>query len=215
MIAKHYELLTPVQGFSTLFTPEAALYRETLSLKLLLLSLLISIVAASCNLMSPLKGNVYSATVPAAEIKLSDHKGQPFKLSNFRGKVVLVFFGFSHCITECPTTMALIRQALQTNGVTTQNVEVVMVSTDPKDDTPQSMKDFMGNFNPSFLGLIGTPDQLAKTWQDYGVAVLDGGETHSSFTYVVDKRGGLRETFSPDMSPDEIASDLKILLAEQ
>ena len=195
-------------------TPELALSRKTLSFTLLSFALLISIVATSCSLASSLKGNVYSSTVSAAEINLTDHTGQPFKLSSFRGKVVLVFFGFSNCFTECPATMAIIRQALQTDGLTSQDVEVVMVSTDPDNDTPQSMKEFMGRFNPSFLGLLGTPDELAKAWLDYGVAVLDGGETHSSFTYVVDKRGDLRENFSPDTSPDDIAADLLLLLSE-
>lgn len=214
-ISKQHEYLTIGLDFSTLFPPEHALNRKTLSFTRLSLALLISIIASACALTSPLKGNVYSSTALAAEINLTDHNGQPFKLSSFRGKVVLVFFGFSSCQTECPGTMAIIRQALQTDGLTAQDVEVVMVSTDPGNDTPQAMKEFMGRFNPSFLGLLGTPDQLAKSWQDYAVAVLDGGETHSSFTYVVDKQGNLRETFSPDTSPDDLAADLKILLAGQ
>jgi protein SCO1/2 len=161
-----------------------------------------------------LKGAVITPPLTAAEINLTDHNGQPFQLSTFRGKVVLVFFGFSHCINECPATMAIIRQALETVGAASKDVEVVMVSTDPATDTPDSMKEFMGRFNPKFLGLLGTPDQLAKSWKDYGVTVLDGGETHSSFTYVVDKKGELRETFVPDATPDNVASDLKVLLTE-
>lgn len=176
------------------------------------LAILIINLTVSC---SGLKGAAVSSAIPAAEINLTDHNGQPFQLSNQRGKVVLVFFGFSNCVAECPATMAIIRQALETPGSLSKDVVVVMVSTDPDRDTPQSMKEFMGRFNPSFLGLLGTPDELAKTWQDYGVAVLDGGETHSSLTYVVDKKGDLRETFPPDTSSDDIASDLKVLLAEK
>jgi protein SCO1/2 len=179
------------------------------------LAILTTLLTASCGVMTPtLKGAVITPPLAAAEIKLTDHNGQPFQLSSFRGKVVLVFFGFSHCINECPTTMAIIRQALETAGATTKDVEVVMVSTDPATDTPQSMKEFMGRFNPAFLGLLGTPDQLAKSWKDYGVTVLDGGETHSSFTYVIDKKGNLRETITPDALPDDVASDVKVLLAE-
>ena len=77
------------------------------------------------------------------------------------------------------------------------------------------MKEFMERFNPEYLGLLGTTDELTKTWQNYGVIVLEDGETHSSFTYVVDKKGILRESFSPDISSDDIAIDLKILLAEE
>jgi protein SCO1/2 len=187
---------------------------KTSSFKLISLVLLFIIAATSCAFKPSLKGTVYPSNIPAAEINLTDHHGQPFQLSSLRGKVVLVFFGFSNCTTECPATMAIIKQALATDGLSSREVEVVMVSTDPGKDTPQSMKEFMERFNPSFLGLLGTSAELAKTWRDYGVAVLDGGETHSSFTYVVDKSGGLREAFSPDTSSDDIGADLKILLAE-
>jgi protein SCO1/2 len=185
------------------------------SLRITILALLIIIVTTSCGaLKSSLKGAVVSPSITAADINLMDHNGQPFQLNDYRGKVVLVFFGFSNCVDECPATLALIRQALDTVGDTSKDVVVVMVSTDPVNDTSQSMKEFMERFNPAFLGLLGTPDELAKAWQDYGVAVLDGGETHSSLTYVVDKKGNLRETFSPDTSSDDMASDLKVLLAE-
>ena len=188
---------------------------KTISYRIITLAILATILIASCGMLKPsLKGAVITPPLTAAEINLTDHNGQPFQLSTFRGKVVLVFFGFSHCVNECPATMAIIRQALDTVGNASKDVEVVMVSTDPATDTPESMKEFMGRFNPKFLGLLGTPDQLAKSWKDYGVTVLDGGETHSSFTYVVDKKGKLRETFVPDATPDNVASDLKVLLAE-
>jgi protein SCO1 len=191
------------------------MHQKPFLVKITTLVILTMITATSCGMLTPaLKGAVITPPLAAAEIKLTDHNGQPFQLSSFRGKVVLVFFGFSHCINECPATMAIIRQALETAGTTSKDVEVVMVSTDPATDTPQSMKEFMGRFNPAFLGLLGTPNELAKSWKDYGVTVLDGGETHSSFTYVIDKKGFLRETITPDVLPDDVASDLKVLLAE-
>ena len=181
-----------------------------------ILAILLLFATTSCGALgSSLKGAVISPPIAAADINLTDHNGQPFQLSKFRGKVALVFFGFSNCVSECPATMAIIRQALDTLGDPSKDVVVVMVSTDPDHDTPQSMKEFMGRFNPAFLGLLGTPAELTKAWQDYGVAVLDGGETHSSFTYVVDKQGNLRETFAPDTASADIASDIKVLLAEQ
>ncbi len=189
---------------------------NTFSFRITTLAILIIIVTTSCGAPKPsLTGAVLSPVAPAADINLIDHNGQPFQLSSFRGKVALVFFGFSNCVTECPATMAIIRQALETaGGDASIDVVVVMVSTDPVNDTPQSMKEFMGRFNPAFLGLLGATDELAKAWQDYGVAVLDGVGTHSSLIYVVDKKGDLRETFLPDTSSDDIASDLKVLLAE-
>ena len=90
-----------------------------------------------------------------------------------------------------------------------------MVTTDPARDTPQAMKAFLGKFNPNFLGLPGTPEELAKVWKDYDVTVLDNGETHSSLTYVIDRNGNIRLTFLPDTPPEDIASDLQTLLAEK
>ena len=179
------------------------------------LTVLIIMSTVSCGVFKPsLKGTVASPVVAAANINLTDQNGQPFQLSNSRGKVALVFFGFSNCVDECPATIAKFKQALITVGEGAKDVVVVMVSTDPVRDTPGSMKAFMEKFNPTFLGLLGTPDQLSKSWEDYGVQVLDGGETHTSLTYVVDKKGILRETISTEASPDDIAADVKVLLAE-
>jgi protein SCO1/2 len=183
---------------------------NTFTFRIAALAILIIFVTTACG---PLKGAVVSPPVAAADINLTDHNGQPFQLSKSRGKVALVFFGYTHCTTECPATMAIIRQALSTLGDASKDVVVVMVSTDPFNDTPQSMKEFLGRFNPAFIGLLGSPGELNKAWQDYGVLV-EGGETHSSFTYVVDQHGNLRETFSPDTSSDDIAADLKFLLTE-
>jgi protein SCO1/2 len=109
--------------------------------------------------------------------------------------------------------MAHIKLALESLGDNAKNVQVVMVSTDPVRDTPQTLQNFLGKFDSSYLGIPGSVDSLTKVWNDYGVVVLDGGETHSSFTYVIDMRGSLRLTFDPETTPEDMASDLKILLA--
>jgi protein SCO1/2 len=93
-------------------------------------------------------------------------------------------------------------------------VQVVLISTDPVRDTPNALRDFLGKFNPTFLGIPGTVDQLTEVWSNYDIVVMDAGETHSSFTYVVDKEGNLRLKIDAEILPEEIASDLKILLAE-
>ena len=157
-------------------------------------------------------GAVISPLYAAKEINLTDHNGKPFKLSEHRGEVVLLYFGFTNCPDECPTTMAHIKLALENLGAPAKDVQVVMVSTDPAKDTLQALKNFMGHFNPDFLGLTGTPAELEKAWKDYGVVVDDGGETHSTFLYVIDPAGNLRETFSPDSDPNDISADVGLLL---
>jgi protein SCO1 len=176
--------------------------------------LMILMFSTSCSALGPaFKGEVVEP-VTAPEIKMVDHNGQLFQISEKRGQVVLVFFGFTNCVDECPLTMAHLKLALEALGKDAGHVQVVMVSTDPARDTPQALHDFMNKFNPSFLGIPGTADELSRVWDDYGVTVLDGGETHSSFTYAVDKQGRLRLQFDPEMTPEDIAADLKVLMSE-
>jgi protein SCO1 len=159
-----------------------------------------------------LRGSVINPPWTAPEISLRDHHGQPFTLTSQKGKVVLLYFGYVNCPDECPLTMAHVKLARESLGDRAGDVQVIMVSTDPVRDTPQALKTFMEHFDPSFLGLTGSLPELQKAWQDYGVTVEDGGETHSTYLYVIDPAGNIRETFLPDTEPQEIAADLKLLL---
>ncbi len=158
------------------------------------------------------KGAVISPPWRAPEINLTDHNGQEFTMSSRQGKVVLLYFGYTNCPNECPLTMAHVKLALDSLGERANDVQVVMVSTDPARDTPQALKTFMAHFGPSFLGLTGTPAELQKAWSAYGVTVENGGETHSTFLYVIDPSGNVRETFLPDTDPGAIAADVSLLL---
>jgi len=162
-----------------------------------------------------LRGSVITPPWTAPEISLHDQNGQPFTLGSQKGKVVLLYFGYVNCPDECPLTMAHVKLARESLGNRAQDVQVIMVSTDPARDTPQALKTFMEHFDPSFLGLTGSIPDLQKTWQGYGVTVEDGGETHSTFLYVIDPAGNIRETFLPDTEPQDIAADLKLLLREK
>jgi protein SCO1/2 len=178
-----------------------------------ILVLLIGIAAVFVLTNKPsFKGSLISPPWTAPEIKLTDHNGNPFSLSAQRGKVVLLYFGYVNCPDECPLTMAHLKLARASLGDRGSDVQVIMVSTDPVRDTPQALKNFMEHFDPSFLGLTGTPAELQKTWSDYGVAVENGGETHSTFLYVIDPKGNVRETFLPDGEPNDIAKDIGLLL---
>jgi protein SCO1/2 len=158
------------------------------------------------------RGAVINPPWSAPAIDLTDQNGKPFTLSDQRGKVVLLYFGYVNCPDECPLTMAHVKLARQSLGARAQNVQVAMVSTDPARDTPQALGDFMAHFDPSFLGLTGTLPELQKVWKDYGVTVEQGGETHSTFLYVIDPAGNVRETFLPDAEPTDIAADVNLLL---
>jgi protein SCO1 len=166
------------------------------------------------NIKPSYHGAVINPPIEAAEIKLTDFNGTPFKLSSLRGKVVILYFGYTNCPDECPLTMAHLKLATEELGERSRKVQVVMITTDPARDTAHAMKDFLGKFSSNFIGLVGTPDELMKVWKDYGVTVEDGGETHSSFIYMIDQQGNFRETFLPDSLPADITSDTRLLLGE-
>jgi protein SCO1/2 len=159
-----------------------------------------------------LHGAVIAPPMAAAEIHLHDFNGRPFSLSGLRGNVVILYFGYTNCTTECPLTMAHLKLALQSIGRQGTNVRVVMISTDPARDTAAAMRTFLAAFDPGFVGLVGTPQELGQVWKDYGVTVEDAGATHSFFTYIIDPDGNFRETFLPDSSPADVASDVLLLL---
>ena len=158
-----------------------------------------------------LHGAVINPPAPAAEIRLEDFNGRSFTLSSLRGKVVVLYFGYTNCPDECPLTMAHLKLASDQLGNDAKDLRVVMISTDPKRDNADAMKAFLAKFSPDFIGLVGTPDDLAKVWRDYGVTVEDGGETHSYFIYVIDPTGNFRETFLPDSTPADMAADVRML----
>ena len=156
-------------------------------------------------------GSVINPPYQAPDFSLTSQTGKPIHLSDYRGKYVLLFFGYSHCTDECPVAMADLAQARRVLGSQAADVQVLFVSTDPVGDTPQSMTAFLGRFDPTFIGILGTAAELQKVWSAYGVTVLDGGETHSSYTYVIDPKGDLLMTYSYPPNPDDVAADLRIL----
>lgn len=186
--------------------------RKTILVGVSILVVLVALTVIFYFRQPSFKGAVIDPPWQAPQIDLTDHNGQKFTLSGQRGKIVLLYFGYVNCPNECPLTMAHVKLATESLGGRARDVQVAMVSTDPARDTPQALKKFMEHFGPSFLGLTGTPAELQKAWKDYGVTVEEGGETHSTFLYVIDPAGNVRETFLPDAEPGDIAADLKLLL---
>ena len=184
------------------------------SVNILLVGLIAVTAFLYLNRKQSFHGSVINPPAPMPDIKLTDQNGQPFQLTDLRGKVVFLYFGYTNCPDECPLTMAHVKQAVDQLGTQSEDVRVVMVTTDPARDTQQALKSWLAKFNPNFIGLWGTPEELAKTWKDYGVTVDDGGETHSYFLYVIDQSGNLRETFLPDSQAADEAADAQLLLSQ-
>ena len=156
-------------------------------------------------------GSVINPPAPAADFSLLNQSGGIVKLSDYRGKYVLLYFGYSNCPNECPVSMAVLAKVRRLLGAQAGQVQVLLVSTDPAGDTQQSMADFLNRFDPTFVGAMGALSELQPVWKDYGVTVLDGGETHSDYTYLIDPQGNIRLTYAYPPNPDEIAADLKLL----
>jgi protein SCO1/2 len=157
----------------------------------------------------------------ARDFRLTDHNGRIRTLADFRGKVVAVFFGYTHCPDVCPTTLSDFAAALQQLGPQANQVQVIFVTVDPQRDTPDMLKQFVPAFNPGFLGMYTDADtlkQLAKEYKlVYQKTAVKGADDylidHSAGTYVYDPQGRLRLHMPYGSGPDVIAHDLKALLA--
>ena len=153
---------------------------------------------------------------------IADETGRPRRLEDFRGKVTLIFFGFTACPDVCPTTLARLRQARAALGPDAERVQVVLVSADPERDTPERLQAYVRSFDPSFTALRPEPDELeavVKAFHAIAVKVPtpDGRDytiDHSAVIYVYDRRNRLRLIAQPDLGVDAFAADLRRLAQE-
>jgi protein SCO1 len=183
---------------------------------IVLAGFLVFAVVSTLNKQNEFKGVEISPAPAAPDFSaLSNQDGQNVGLKNYSDKVVLVFFGYTSCPDICPATLGRLKQVFADLGKNKDDVAVIMITTDPVRDTQEQLGNYLGNFNPNFLGLTGSISDLEKTWKDYGVTVLDGGATHSTRVYVIDKSGKLRLTFPNEMSVADMVADLQLLIGEQ
>lgn len=153
--------------------------------------------------------------------KLTDHNGQPRTLADYRGKLVTLFFGFTHCPDVCPTSLSTMKQALTLLGPDAEKVQVLFITVDPERDTAELLANYVPKFDPSFIGLRGDPAATAETAKEYKIfyqkvaGATEGQYTmdHSAGTYVHDAQGRLRLFIRHGETAENIAQDLKALLA--
>src|SRR4030095_9954389 len=189
--------------------------------------LLIAIVGVAVFLFaqpSSFRGTSYEEPYPpATEIELTRSDGSRFQLSEMRGHIVLLFFGYTSCPDVCPATLAELRQALaELDKQDAERVKVVFVTVDPERDTPERVQEYVDRFNPTFIGLGGEPAELEKIWAAYGVyrEVVDGQSAagyivnHTARVNMIDAQGNLRVSFSFDTPVEDIVHDLKLMLKQ-
>lgn len=160
---------------------------------------------------------------PAPEIALTQADGNEFRLSAQRGKIVLLFFGYTSCPDICPTTLAEMKQVMdKLDDEIEKNVQVVFVSVDPDRDTPEKIQKYVLHFHPTFLGLSGTMEKLEPIWKAYSIT-RETVESDSAFgviinhtarLFLVDPRGNLRLSFGYGTPVEDIVHDIELLLEQ-
>ncbi|MCR0984713.1 SCO family protein [Roseomonas populi] len=148
---------------------------------------------------------------------LVDGDGKTVTEADLRGKLALVFFGYTFCPDVCPTELQAVAQTMDLLGPQADQVRPVFITVDPERDTPAKIKDYVSLFHPAIIGLTGTKEQVtaaARAWRVYYAKVTPPGSSdylmdHSAFTYLMGRDGSLKSLFRPGVSPEEMAAAIR------
>lgn len=185
------------------------------------LALLCALGLSACGGPYTFRGDLNEDLRAAPDFVLADARDQPFRLSDQHGKVVLLFFGYTSCPDVCPTALSDLAAVARKLGAEASLIQVAFISIDPERDTPERLQRYVTAFNPSFIGLRGSPQELQPILKAYRVKVvrtelpgsaLGYAMDHSAFIYVIDQAGRWRERFNPMHTVDDIVSDLRYLM---
>ena len=166
-------------------------------------------------------GMVMQSQQPARNFMLTSHYGQPVSLSDYRGKVVLLYFGYGACPDVCPATLVELARARATLGKDAEKAQVLMITVDPERDTQEKLAEYITFFDRSFIGLTGTPAQIAEVATYYGIYYAKHQEEtalgylvdHTATVMLIDKEGYLRIVYPFGTPAKDFAEDLKYLVA--
>ena len=187
-------------------------------------ALLGALALAGCDRAGPAPGGFTAIDITGAEyardFDLPDANGQRRTLADFKGRVVVVFFGFTHCPDVCPTTMIELAEVKKALGPDGARVQGVFITLDPQRDTPELLRAYLGNFDPSFVALRGSAEEtaaLAKTFKIFYAKVpgkTEGNYTidHTAASFVFDPQGKVRLYTRYGSGAEALKSDLRLLL---
>lgn len=189
-----------------------------------LLSLLLLLAAAGTALAAApaaFRAGVFAPPRAAPDFELPGTHGQALRIADYRGQVVVLGFGFTHCPEVCPVTLATLAAARKELGAAAAEVQVVWITVDPERDDVDRLGKYVTAFDPGFVGGTGSEEQLAAVRKDYGIAAArtsKEGEpvawSHSAFTYLIDREGRLRALMPYGHPAADFVNDLRLLLAE-
>jgi len=165
-------------------------------------------------------GTVIQSQTPAPKVDLITSTGQRASLSDFEDQVLVLYFGYTFCPDVCPTTLSGLKKAVDRLGSAADDVQVIMVSVDPERDSPEILGEYLSYFDPRFLGMTGSQEEIASVATVYGVfyqaeeGSVDTGYlvSHTARLMIVDRDGYLKLVMPGDATPDQIAADLDYLL---
>lgn len=167
-----------------------------------------------------MKGSAIDPPAPMPDFTLYSANG-PVTLSQFAGKYVILYFGFTNCPDVCPTTLAHVRDALGRLGAGAEQFQVIFISVDPARDTPELTSAYAARFHPSFLGLSGAQEEIDAVIKGYGIFVqlnepdAESGYysvDHTATMLVLNREGALALTWPYGLSADDLLEDMKVLV---
>ena len=186
-----------------------------------LLGLTLTLTLVACDAKGPsFQATDLTGASFGRDFELTAPDGKPRRLADFRGKAVVMFFGYTQCPDVCPTTLAALAGAMKQLGADADRVQVLFVTIDPERDTPALLSQYVPAFDPRFLGLYGDADATARTAKEFKIiyqkvpGAAPGSYTmdHSAGTYIFDPQGRLRLYVSNGQGPEVFAHDLRELV---
>jgi len=189
----------------------------------ILLVAVLGVLLAGCARAS-FRGTELNPAKPVPDITLTNTQGQPVRLQDFQGDVVLLFFGYTHCPDVCPTTLATWKHVAEQLGADAVHVHFLFITVDPERDTPEQLRNHLALFNPDFIGLTGTAEQLDAAYRFFGIfhqkeeapnSAAGYLVSHTASTFALDKHGKWRLRWSFATPPEDIVHDVRLLLKQK
>jgi protein SCO1/2 len=184
------------------------------------LACFLALALAACAPSPTFKGTDLGAVDWGGDFTLSAHTGARASTADYRGKVVIIFFGYTHCPDICSPTLQKLALLMKRLGEDAARVQVLFITVDPRHDTPAVLAAFVPRFHPSFVGLTGTEEEIAAVAREYKVAFQANPQSppghtlidHFGGMMVKDPTGRLRLLFKNEMSVEDMEHDIRLLL---
>jgi protein SCO1/2 len=175
-------------------------------------------MTTQANEVDALKAGVFNPAREAPEFSVRGSDGAALTLSHYRGKVVVLGFGYTSCPNVCPATLGVLATAHRKLGALGSQVQIIYLTVDPERDSAERLKQYLAAFDPTFMGGTGTAAQMAAVRKSYGVTAekhgsgSDYGVAHSSFVYLITREGKLRALMPFGHNADDYVHDISMLL---